>query len=299
MARDNGGGLLLVRARRLHTLAGAPAEAMVVFAGRVVATGDARTLAEQFPVERTVELDGVVLPGFNDAHSHPTMTAENLLHVDCSPDLAPDEESLVRLLREEAVHTEPGGWVLGSRYDHAKTTLGRVVDRAFLDRVVPDRPALLVHVAAHFGVLNSAGLGAAHLDDESADPPGGLLGRDGAGRLNGVVYEQALFDIAYSSLARQTTVVPSSTTADRLRGLRKTLRMFHAAGLTSTCDALCGPDDVRLLMEARAQGQLTMRTGMLVAYPHYDHLSGLGLRGGFGDDGRGREPQLRPHVRRL
>jgi predicted amidohydrolase YtcJ len=284
MALRNGAGLLLVRARRLHTLAGDPAEAMVVFAGRVVATGDARILAEQFPVERTVELDGVVLPGFNDAHSHPTMTAENLLHVDCSPDVAPDEETLVRLLRDEAAHTERGGWVIGSRYDHSKTTSGRVVDRAFLDRIVPDRPVLLVHVAAHWGVLNSAGLSAARLDEETAGPPGGLLGRDGTGRLNGVVYEQALFDIAYPSLAREATVVPPSTMTQRLRGLGRTLRMFHAAGLTSTCDALCGPHDVRLLMEARAQGQLTLRTGMLVAHPHYDHLSTLGLRGGFGDD---------------
>ncbi len=284
MARDDSGGLLLVRARRLHTLAGEPAEAMVVFAGRVVATGSARALAEQFPVERTVELDGVVLPGFNDGHAHPTMTAENLLHVDCSPDLAPDEETLVRLLQDEAAHTDPGGWVIASRYDHAKTTAGRVVDRAFLDRAVPDHPVLLVHVAAHFGVLNSVGLSAAGLDEDSADPPGGVLGRDGAGRLNGVVYEQALFDIAYPSLARQATVVPPSTMTERLHGLRKTLRMFHAAGLTSTCDALCGPDDVRLLMQARAQGQLTMRTGMLVAHPHYDHLSGLGLQAGFGDE---------------
>ncbi len=284
MALRNGAGLLLVRARRLHTLAGDPAEAMVVFAGRVVATGDARILAEQFPVGRTVELDGVVLPGFNDAHSHPTMTAENLLHVDCSPDLAPDEETLVRLLRDEAAHTERGGWVIGSSYDHSKTTSGRVVDRAFLDWVVPDRPVLLVHVAAHWGVLNSAGLTVARLDEETAGPPGGLLGRDGTGRLNDVVYEQALFDIAYPSLAREATIVPPSTMTQRLRGLGRTLRMFHAAGLTSTCDALCGPHDVRLLMEARAQGQLTLRTGMLVAHPHYDHLSTLGLRGGFGDD---------------
>jgi predicted amidohydrolase YtcJ len=284
MDGSNGEGLTLVRARTLHTLAGPPVEAMVTLGGRVVATGAARELAEQLPVDRTVELDGVLLPGFNDAHSHPTMTAENLLHVDCSPEVCPDEETLVRLLEEEAARAAPGEWVIGSRYDHSKTTGGRVVDRDFLDRVVPDRPALLMHVAAHWGVMNSAGLEAARLEEGSADPPGGSLGRDGSGRLNGVVYEQALFDIAYASLARGATVVPPSTMAQRLRGLRRTQAMFHAVGLTSTCDALCGPEDIRLLMAARAQGQLTLRTGVLVAHPHYAQLAALGLGSGLGDE---------------
>lgn len=71
-----------------------------------------------------------------------------------------------------------------------------------------DRPTLLVHVAAHWGVLNSAGLRAAGLDDTSLDPQDGALGRDGDGHLTGVLFEQALFDVAYPSLARQPTVFP-------------------------------------------------------------------------------------------
>jgi predicted amidohydrolase YtcJ len=274
----------LVRARQIHTLAGPPAEAMVLLGERVVAAGPERDLAEQFPIDRTIRLDGVVLPGFNDAHAHPTMTAENQLHVDCSPEVATDESTLVTLLRAEAASVGPGQWVVGSRYDQFKTTGGRVVDRWFLDRVAGDRPALLIHVAAHWGVLNSAGLAAAGLEDASPDPQDGALGRDGAGRLNGVIYEQALFDVAYPSLARQSTVIPSSSLDLRLRGLQRTLNMFHAAGITSCCDALCGPDDVKLLMAARSAGLLSMRTGVLLAHPHYDHMAALGLQSGLGDE---------------
>jgi len=274
----------LVRARQIHTLAGPPAEAMVLLGERVVAAGRERDLAEQFPIDRTIRLDGVVLPGFNDAHAHPTMTAENQLHVDCSPEVATDESTLVTLLRAEAASVGPGQWVVGSRYDQFKTTGGRVVDRWFLDRVAGDRPALLIHVAAHWGVLNSAGLAAAGLEDASPDPQDGALGRDGAGRLNGVIYEQALFDVAYPSLARQPTVIPSSSLDLRLRGLQRTLNMFHAAGITSCCDALCGPEDVKLLMAARSAGLLSMRTGVLLAHPHYDHMAALGLQSGLGDE---------------
>jgi predicted amidohydrolase YtcJ len=264
----------LVRARTIHTMAGPPADAMVMLGDRVVATGAQEELVSQFPVQRQVHLDGVLLPGFNDAHAHPTMTAENLLHVDCSPEVATGQAVLVDLLRGEAAAVGPQEWVIGSRYDHTKTTGGRVVE---------GQPVLLVHVAAHWGVLNSAGLAAAGLHNGSDDPPGGALGRDGAGRLNGVVYEQALFDVAYASLAHGAPVIPPSSMELRRRSLRRTLDMFHSAGITSMCDALCGPEDVRLLMEARAEGELSMRTGFMIAHPHYGRLAELGLRSGFGD----------------
>lgn len=273
----------LVRARRIHTMAGPPVEAMVLLGDRVVAAGDHADLAGRFPVEETVSLDGVLIPGLNDAHVHPTMTAENQLHVDCSPEIAVDEGTLVALLRAEAGSCGPGEWVIGSRYDQSKTTGGRVVDRHFLDRVTGDRPTLLYHVSVHWGVLNSAGLRAAGLDDDSTDPQDGALGRNGEGQLNGVVYEQALFDIAYPALARRPTAVPASSLDQRLRSLDRVQRMFHDVGLTSACDALCGPEDLRLLMAARAAGSLTLRTGMLLAYPSYEHVAALGLRG-LGDE---------------
>jgi predicted amidohydrolase YtcJ len=274
----------LIRARTVHTLAGPPAEAVLALGDWVVATGAERDLKRQYPVEETVRLDGVLLPGFNDAHMHPTMSAEHLLHADCSPDAATSADELERILAEHAAGLEPSRWVIGTRYDHTKSTGGTVVDRHFLDRVVGDRPALLIHVAVHWGVLSSAGLRLAGIDDDTPDPPGGAYGRDAGGRLTGVLYEQALFDVAYPSLARRAPVIPASPLEDRLVGLRRMLERLHAAGLTSVCDALCGPDDLRLLAEARRRGELTMRVGALLAYPHFDALSGLGLGSGFGDE---------------
>ncbi len=273
----------LVHARRVHTLAGPPTEAFVVFGERVVATGPADHLARRYPVQRTVRLPGVVLPGFNDAHAHPTMTAENLLNVDCSPEAVTNDAELVAALRAAASRTPPGQWVIGSRYDHSKTTGGRIVDRDVLDAAVPGHPVLLIHVAAHWGVLNSAGLARADLQDTTVDVPGGRLDRELDGRLTGVVHEQHLFDIAYPALARGETVVPPSDPAARLAALGRALRMFHDAGITSMCDALCGPEDLALLLAARREGTLTMRTGALLAYPHVEHLLRAGVHDGLGD----------------
>lgn len=275
----------LVRAHTIHTLEGPPVDAMLVCGGRVLATGRAVDLRDHPGVVAQVTLDGVLLPGFNDAHAHPTMTAENLLHVDCSPEVVPSQQALKERLRGAAGRIPAGQWVRGSRYDHLKSSNGTVVDREFLDATVPDHPLLLIHVAAHWAVLNSAGLSAAGLTEQTPDPPGGALGRDGAGRLTGVVYEQALFDLAYSSMARgEGTVLPSAPLGDRVRGLEQALGMFHAAGITSMCDALCGPEDLELLRTVRQDGRLTMRIAALVAHPHFETMARTGITDGFGDE---------------
>lgn len=274
----------LVRARRIHTLDGPPVSALLCLGPRVVAAGAVDDLTARYPVDEVHDLDGVVLPGFNDAHVHPTMSAENLLHADCSPERAPSPDDLGRILREHADGLKPSQWVIGSRYDHTKSTEGQVVDRSFLDHVVGDRPALLIHVTAHWGIMSSAGLRLAGYDEFTPDPPGGAYGRDASGRLNGRLYEQALFDVAYPSLARGPSIIPPSSLDDRLASLRQMVSKMHAGGLTSVCDALCGPDDLRLLFTARDRGELSIRVSAMLAFPHYDHLSALGMTSGVGDD---------------
>jgi predicted amidohydrolase YtcJ len=162
---------------------------------------------------------------------------------------------------------------------------GRLLTRWDLDAVTGDVPAIVFHVACHWAVVNSAALAAGGIAEESVPPSGGEYGRDAAGRLNGLLYERALMDFAYGQVnADGGTVVPASGAAERVAALGQVVRRWHAAGLTSVCDALVGPDDIRLLASAREQGLLTMRVGFLVAAEHYPAIRQLGLRSGFGDD---------------
>src|SRR5690606_34093188 len=59
---------------------------------------------------------------------------------------------------------------------------------------------------------------------------------------------------------------------------------WHAAGLTSVCDALIAPEDIALLRQARAREELTLRVGMLLSIDHYSAAQALGAGSGFGDD---------------
>jgi predicted amidohydrolase YtcJ len=276
----------IFRARRVITQADTEPEAFAVWRGRVLATGPADALRQRYAGADVIDFgDATVAPGFHDAHIHLAMAAEDMLHLDLSAAAVPSLAELTRVVGAEAAKTPPGGWVRGSRYDDAKMPEGRVLTRWDLDAVAPEVPAFVQHVAAHWGVVNSRALELAGLDDDSEPPPGGDFGRDGSGRLNGVLYEQALFDFAYPSVSRRTrTVLPASTAEDRLTGLRRAVEQWHAAGLTSICDALVGPADLRLFQAARERGLLTVRTGMLIAAEHYDLIQRLGLRAGFGDE---------------
>jgi predicted amidohydrolase YtcJ len=138
----------IFRARRVHSMAagnGPDRRAFATVGDRIAATGTADALADRFPEAERVDLgDGVVVPGFHDAHMHPSMTAEDLLHLDLSAERVRSPEQLRAALAEQAAKVPPGGWVRGSRYDHVKTSGGTPLDRHELDRATGDRPALVV-----------------------------------------------------------------------------------------------------------------------------------------------------------
>jgi predicted amidohydrolase YtcJ len=275
----------IVRADCVVTLDGPDVEALVVSGGRVLARGSWAGAQDRFPEADVVRVEGTVVPGLHDAHVHLAITSEDLLHLDLSPQAVGSHGDLLALLGREAHETVPGGWVRGSRYDDVKTSRGEQLTRQQLDEVTGNVPTLVVHVAGHWGVVNSAALALAGIDDETPPPPGGDFGRDATGRHNGVLLEQAVFDFAYPAVSRTgSTIAPASALAERLTGLRRAVARWHAAGLTSICDAMVGPDDVALFGAAAEQGLLTMRTGMMIAAPHYDLVRRLGLRSGLGDD---------------
>ena len=274
----------LFRARQIITLVGdQTVEALAVTGEHVTALGGWTDLVERFPEAEQVDLgDGVLVPGFNDAHMHPSQAAEDLLHTDVSSSVVHANADVQARLRAAAAALAPDAWVRASRYDDGKMAEGETLTRWDLDAAVPDRPVIVVHVAGHWAIVNSRALALAGLDDHSQPPPGGAYGRDGSGHLNGILYERALFAFANPSIAGQAPLIPPTSIEDRLIGLQRALEQFHAAGLTSLGDAAVGPDDVALYALAERRGLLSARLNLLLVYPHFDLVHRLGLLSGFG-----------------
>jgi predicted amidohydrolase YtcJ len=265
-----------------HDGHGPEPEAFAVAGGRIHATGAVAALRDRFPGAEEVDLgDATVIPGLHDAHIHLANTAEDLLHLDLSAAAVTGVDDLLARVGAEAGSAGPGAWIRGSRYDDVKT--GRLT-RWDLDRVTPANPAIVVQVAGHWGVANSLALRELGIDEDSVPPDGGEFGRGTDGRLDGRLIERAIMNVIYPATARGDSPLRPSAPEDRLRGLARAVRLWHAAGLTSVCDALIAPDDIALLRRAREEGLLTLRVGMLLSIDHYEKARAAGIGSGFGDD---------------
>jgi predicted amidohydrolase YtcJ len=273
-------------AKTIVTMTADAPPAFATLGERIVATGTVAELRGLLPAADVVEFGAAaIVPGFNDAHAHLAVAAEDMLHLDLSVGAVQSLAEISVKLRAQCRVTPAGEWIRGSRYDDAKMAEGRVLTRWDLDDVSCEHPIMVLQVAGHWGVVNSKALALGGIDEESPPPDGGKFGHDANGRLNGVLFEQAIFDYAYPQAARRAqTVAPPSTPAQRRRGLQLAMAAFHAAGLTSLTDALIGPADVALLQDAQCAGALTLRVNMLLHYGHYEAVHALGLRTGFGGE---------------
>jgi predicted amidohydrolase YtcJ len=284
MKQESPHGLTLIVASRIITQNGADVEAIVVAGDRVLASGSVEQMRSLAPkADRRDHVGATIVPGFNDAHQHLSMMAAQALGLDLSDPGLDNPAALAGAVRNHATSLSPGGWVVATRYDHMRSSGGRRLTRADLDELVPDRPAIVVHIGAHWGVANSAALAAGGLTDDDAGPAGGELGKDAAGRLNGFVSEQALFDFVYPSLASRVPIAPVPSLESLLGPVRASAEKLLAAGITSVCDAMVGPRELRLLQLARNHG-LALRVNALLTFPHLPSLSAVGLRDGFGDE---------------
>jgi hypothetical protein len=254
------------------------ARAMLVRDGRIAAVGDPGAIrAAAGPGAEVARLDGAtIVPGLIDAHCHVADIGYLAAGADCSQPSAPDIPAIQARLREASSRTPAESWVTGSGYVEYQLREGRHPTRAELDQAVPDRPAVLYHTSLHACVLNSAALRAAGFEDRQPDPPGGAFGRDGEGRLDGVVFEGPMFALLERNLRDDITRMGA---AERARLMQRAGQRLAALGITAACDADLRRDTFAAFAEADQAGALHQRIYGLVVHDQVDWLLANGLQG--------------------
>ncbi|MGV9546059.1 amidohydrolase [Nocardia beijingensis] len=165
------------------------AEACSISGDRIDAVGDTAEVLAAVGSGRVVDLAGrVVIPGLNDAHMHHTPDPAGVrLLLDESMD--PPLTELHSAVEAAVAATNPGTWIFGTMGMTLITSTE--LDRAYLDRIAPDHPVILLGMTNHTNVLNSAALAALGISDDDVEVRGGTLGRDSTGNLNGRINEYA------------------------------------------------------------------------------------------------------------
>jgi predicted amidohydrolase YtcJ len=220
-----------------------------------------------------VRLAGRTLPGLADAHVHLEALARLKLEIDLGRATSLDD-ALARVRRHAAV-LPPGAWVVGRGWSEDAWPDGRTPDRRGLDGAAGGRRAFLLRRDGHSAWLSTAALAAAGIGRDTPDPPGGVIDRDPAGEVTGIVRENAV------KLAQRVVPLPSESRLDQAMG--GVLRDLAPLGVTSA-HSMDAPLAFASLSRLHARRPLPVRVTWNLPAARLDDAERLGLRSGLGDD---------------
>jgi predicted amidohydrolase YtcJ len=228
----------------------------------------------------------LVTPGFIDNHTHFNRAGELLLGVNLLE--VSDGPGLTAEVRATADRLPAGAWMVGGSWGaYAEWGLGSSgspedesgepsaqsevfrPDRALLDPVSPDHPALLWSWDRSQYLANGAALEAAGADCEwsgvecEGGTPTGRLSAEAATRIR--------------------AAIPERTLEQRLAEARAALADLARHGVTSFFD-ITPPEQVEVYQRLRESGELTARVDMRLVLDTWDEMRDAGITDGFGDD---------------
>ncbi|GAA2207428.1 amidohydrolase [Nonomuraea monospora] len=235
--------------------AGPGITSVAVAGGRIAALSPEPLHRLAGPRTEVVDAGGAtLLPGFTDAHVHPLAAGVQLLTCDLSRLPHSPDEYRATIGGYAEAHPELE-WISGNGW-YGDTFPGGLPGRAFLDELVPDRPAAFISHDGHGVWANSRALERAGIDDRTPDPVNGRINRDASGAATGILVERA-GDLV-------TDLLPPVTGDFAERAVLAAQRHLHAMGITGWQDACVGPlwglpDPLPTYQRLAADGRLTAR----------------------------------------
>ena len=217
--------------------------------GKILATGDESLLAE-YP--DAIRIDGkghTLLPGLTDAHAH--MSGLGFLAISLDLSGVPSVNDAVRQIAEYAETAPHSSWIQGRGWNQVLWPVKEFPTAADIDAVVSDRPVWLRRVDGHAGWANSATLTIAGIDDDTPDPIGGKIVRDGAGKATGVLIDKAMGLV--------TAHIPPPSKDDIRNAYSRASAYLLSLGITGVHDAGINIREAEVYMSMADDHELNMR----------------------------------------
>ena len=260
-AQESSADLILVNGVIYTGVGEDRASAIAVIGGRIAAVGSAEDVLKLKGQDtKVVDLDGrFVMPGFNDAHTHFWMAAEQLLNVNLEGTQSLGE--FQERIRAKLAERKPGEWVIGGGWDQSMWKENRYPTRADLDAVSTEYPMMFTRVDGHSVIVNSLALELAGIDANTKNPTGGMIVRGEDGAATGWVKDKAVGIVA--------RLVPAPTREQRIRGLKLVLAKAAEFGVTSIQDDSIRFDSWEIFLafnELREEGALTVRVNAMLPF---------------------------------
>jgi predicted amidohydrolase YtcJ len=244
--------IILVNARVWTGNPGLPwAEAVAVRGDRILAVGtdkDVRRTAA--PGAEILDFKGgLILPGFNDSHTHFLSGGFALLSIQLRD--ARSREEFVSRVAAKARTLGKGTWIVNGDWDHTPFTPVELPRREWIDAVTPDNPVFVNRMDAHMCLANSLALKIAGITRDTPVPPGGEILKDPeTGEPTGILKDAAM--------ALVNRHIPEPTLKEKVAAAEAALSRAARYGLTSVTD-MADISTFEVYEELSRRGRLTSR----------------------------------------
>ena len=222
------------------------ADALLIDNGFIAAIGRAEDLA-RIEIATSDHATGIVAPTLHDHHFHPIGYASAVGGLSLKN--AVDLDDLALRLRAAADLLEPNEALIGNRLDEERMTERRLPTRLDLDRVVPERPALVYRYCGHVAVANTLALQLAGLEGD------------------GILSEDSIQPVSSALAGAQPTLKPESVHR-ALAGL-PSLGLGTITAIVSVGEPLwCGvSDEIETLLSVAAGLPIDFKTLVIASTP--------------------------------
>ena len=226
------------------------AEAAAIDEGIIVAVGSNQYI-RQFIGDATevIDLDGrMAMPGIHDSHIHPLEGGYESVYCDVTE--ADSVDRLVGTLSACARRVE-GEWLNALGLDWSLFGVDGP-DNSILDGIADDRYIFVDGVDGHSALVNDKALRLAGIDENSEDPPQGVIERRKGSREPSGTLREAARDMV-------DKLRPPRDLATSIQAMRSAMQRMNALGITSVYDVWIGEHEMQVYQALEEAGELTVR----------------------------------------
>ncbi len=233
------------------------AQALAITKNKIIKVGTNKQISKLIGENtKVLNFDGkTIIPGLIDTHIHVADFGRCLMWLDLTNALYIGE--LQNLLKEKAVQTVAGKWIVGRGWNQNRFKEKRMPTLSDLDVAAPNNPVILYHEAAMICAVNTKALQLAGVTKQTSVPQGGVIGKDPkTGELTGILKDSA------TSLIWQA--VPEPTGAELLEATALASQKISQAGITSVHWLVLSEVELAIIQNLYMMGRLPFRVNVVV-----------------------------------
>ena len=227
------------------------AEAVAIKEGKFVAVGTAADVAVMASDStKIIDLGGAfAMPGIGDSHIHPALLmAKRAFCALPGTFYEPSDDQILTALKEcIASYPEDREWFVTQGYTSPAMSEDTLT-RAFLDELIPDRPAWIEDESGHNLWFNTKAMEAAGISRDFKDSPEGFFSRTADGDIKGVAFEGAMNPFI--------EVLPPFDTKLKKIAFSRLMEEALSKGITAFGDAYVFEADLQAYQELHQEGAI-------------------------------------------